>query len=174
MCSSFKKKAPKAIKEIRKFAKRPWEQLMSEWMLTVKLNKHVWSHGIQSLPRRVRVHIARNRNDEEDAKEEFFYTSHCCRDPSRGLKGVGHHCIYVTELLFLQNFGLLFFLLYVWAVHTAYVKKRNIKEKIMYNFLDIVPWVFSTKYSHVIILTNSIKTILPLNNLYLFFFFGKQ
>ena len=44
---------------------------MSEWMLIVKLNKHVWSHGIQSVPRRVRVHIACNRNNEEDAKEEF-------------------------------------------------------------------------------------------------------
>ena len=113
MCSTFtfKKMAPKAIKEIRSLPKRPWEQLMSEWMLIVKLNKHVWSHGIQSVPRRVRIHIACNRNNEEDAKEEFFYTSHCCRDPPRGLKGVGHHCIYVTELLFLQNLGYCCFLI---------------------------------------------------------------
>ncbi|XWS45700.1 hypothetical protein CRYUN_Cryun14cG0002000 [Craigia yunnanensis] len=38
----------------------------------VKLNKHVWSCGIQSVPRRVCVRIARKRNNEEDAKEEFF------------------------------------------------------------------------------------------------------
>ncbi|XWS32553.1 hypothetical protein CRYUN_Cryun23aG0167800 [Craigia yunnanensis] len=38
----------------------------------VKLNKHVWSRGIRSVPRRVRVCIARKRNDEEDAKE--FYS----------------------------------------------------------------------------------------------------
>ena len=80
---------------------RPWEQLMSEWMLIVKLNKHVW---------RVRVRILRSRNDE-DAKEEFLYTSHCCRDPSKGPKGVGHHCIYVTEFLFLQNLGYCCFLI---------------------------------------------------------------
>ena len=59
---------------------------MSEWMLIVKLNKHVWSHGIQSVPRRVRIHIACNRNNEEDAKEEFFYTSHFAPE---GLKGLG-------------------------------------------------------------------------------------
>ena len=40
--------------------------------IDVKLNKHVWSSGIRSVPRRVRVRIARKRNDEEDAKEELY------------------------------------------------------------------------------------------------------
>ena len=82
MCSTFKKKAPKAIKEIRKFAQKAMGT--TDVRVDVKLNKHV------SVPRRVRVRIAHKRNNEEDAKEEFFYTSHCCKDPSRGLKGVGH------------------------------------------------------------------------------------
>ena len=62
---------------------------MSEWMSTGMLNKHVWSHGIQSVPRRVRVRIARNRNDEEDAKEEFLSLVTVAEIPPEGLKGLG-------------------------------------------------------------------------------------
>ncbi|KAL8462817.1 hypothetical protein ACS0TY_033726 [Phlomoides rotata] len=29
----------------------------------VKLNKHIWSRGIRSVPRRIRVRIARKRNE---------------------------------------------------------------------------------------------------------------
>ena len=62
---------------------------MSEWMLIVKLNKLVWSHGIQSVPRRVRVRIAYNRNDEEDAKEEFLSLVTVAEIPPEGVKGLG-------------------------------------------------------------------------------------
>jgi large subunit ribosomal protein L31e len=37
-----------------------------------KLNKFIWSRGIRSVPRRVRVRIPRKRNDDEDAKEELY------------------------------------------------------------------------------------------------------
>ncbi|KAF3947398.1 hypothetical protein CMV_026463 [Castanea mollissima] len=52
-------------------------------------NKHVCSHGIQSVPRRVRVRIVHNRNDEEDAKEEFFSIVTVAEIPPEGLKGLG-------------------------------------------------------------------------------------
>ncbi|XP_066398002.1 uncharacterized protein [Miscanthus floridulus] len=39
--------------------------------IDVKLNKHVWSSGIRSVLRRVRVRIARKRNDEEDGEELY-------------------------------------------------------------------------------------------------------
>ena len=55
----------------------------------VKLNKYVWSRGIRSVPRRVRVRIARKRNDEEDAKEEFFSLVTVAEIPPEGLKGLG-------------------------------------------------------------------------------------
>ena len=55
----------------------------------VKLNKHVWSCGIRSVPRRVRFRIARKRNDEEDAKEEFFSLVTVAEIPPEGLKGLG-------------------------------------------------------------------------------------
>ncbi|CAJ1947529.1 unnamed protein product [Sphenostylis stenocarpa] len=67
---TFKKKAPKAIKEIRKFAQKAMGT--NDVRLDVKLNKLVWSQGIRSVPRRIRVRIARKRNDDEDAKEELY------------------------------------------------------------------------------------------------------
>ena len=52
--------------------------------IDVKLNKHIWSSGIRSVPRRVRVRIARKRNDEEDAKEELFSLVTVAEIPRRG------------------------------------------------------------------------------------------
>ena len=86
MCSTFKKRAPKVIKEIRKFAQKAMGTTIVR--VDVKFNKQVWSRGIQSGPRRVYVYIAHKRNDEEDARRSFSHR-HCCRDPSRGLKGMG-------------------------------------------------------------------------------------
>ncbi|KAG7036577.1 60S ribosomal protein L31 [Cucurbita argyrosperma subsp. argyrosperma] len=54
----------------------------------VKLNKHTWSRGIRSVPRRVRVRIARKRNDEEDAKEEFYSLVTVSEVPAEGFKGL--------------------------------------------------------------------------------------
>ena len=56
-------------KEIKKFAQKAMGT--TDVRVDVKLNKHVWSRGIRSVPRRVRVRIARKRNDDEDAKEEL-------------------------------------------------------------------------------------------------------
>jgi len=56
--------------------------------IDVKLNKHVWSSGIRSVPRRVRVRIARKRNDEEDAKEELYSLVTVAEIPPEGLKGL--------------------------------------------------------------------------------------
>ncbi|KAF2319415.1 hypothetical protein GH714_015629 [Hevea brasiliensis] len=84
---TFKKKAPKAIKEIRKFAQKAMGT--TDVRVDVKLNKHVWSRGIRSVPRRVRVRIARKRNDEEDAKEEFYSLVTVTEIPPEGFKGLG-------------------------------------------------------------------------------------
>lgn len=85
--STFKKKAPKAIKEIRKFVQKAMGT--SDVRVDVKLNKQVWSRGIRSVPRRVRVRIARKRNDEEEAKEEFYSLVTVAEIPPEGLKGLG-------------------------------------------------------------------------------------
>lgn len=46
--STFNKKAPKAIKEIKKFAQKAMGT--TDVRVDVKLNKYVWSHGIRSVP----------------------------------------------------------------------------------------------------------------------------
>ncbi|WOK94137.1 60S ribosomal protein L31 [Canna indica] len=84
---TFKKMAPKAIKEIRKFAQKAMGT--TDVRVDVKLNKHIWSRGIRSVPRRVRVRIARKRNDEEDAKEELYSLVTVAEVPPEGLKGLG-------------------------------------------------------------------------------------
>lgn len=40
--------------------------------IDTKLNKFIWSNGIKNLPKRVRVRISRQRNDDEDAKEKMY------------------------------------------------------------------------------------------------------
>ncbi|EEP80537.1 60S ribosomal protein L31 [Uncinocarpus reesii 1704] len=67
---SFKKRAPRAIKEIRAFA----ENAMGtrDVRLDPQLNKKVWEAGIKGVPFRLRVRISRKRNDEEGAKEKLY------------------------------------------------------------------------------------------------------
>ncbi|KAJ0090596.1 hypothetical protein Patl1_13411 [Pistacia atlantica] len=92
---TFKKKAPKAIKEIRKFAEKAMGT--KDVRVDVKLNKHIWSRGIRSVPRRIRVRIARKRNDDEDAKEELFSLVTVAEIPAEGLKGLGTKVIEDDE-----------------------------------------------------------------------------
>ncbi|CAH9125971.1 unnamed protein product [Cuscuta epithymum] len=82
---TFKKKAPKAIKKIRKFAQKAMGT--TDVRVDVNLNKQIWSKGIRSVPRRVRVRIARKRNDDEDAKEELYSLVTVAEAPE-GLKGL--------------------------------------------------------------------------------------
>lgn len=68
--TSFKKKAPKAVKQIREFAAKMMGT--KDVRLDVKLNKAVWSQGVKNVPHRVRIVVSRRRNDDEDAKEEWY------------------------------------------------------------------------------------------------------
>ncbi|XP_075510962.1 large ribosomal subunit protein eL31-like [Primulina tabacum] len=84
---TFKKKAPTAIKEIRKFAQKAMGT--TDVRVDVKLNKQIWSRGIRSVPRRIRVRVSRKRNDDEDAKEELYSLVTVAIIPEGGLKGLG-------------------------------------------------------------------------------------
>mmetsp|Transcript_34209 Transcript_34209/g.97779 ORF Transcript_34209/g.97779 Transcript_34209/m.97779 type:complete len:122 (-) Transcript_34209:146-511(-) len=66
----FKRRAPRAIREIRKFATK--QMATKDVRIDTKLNKFVWSQGIRNVPRRVRVRMSRKRNEDEDAKEKTF------------------------------------------------------------------------------------------------------
>ncbi|KAF1353975.1 ribosomal protein L31e-domain-containing protein [Delphinella strobiligena] len=67
---SFKKRAPRAIKEIKSFAEKAMGT--SDVRLDPQLNKKVWESGIKGVPFRLRVRISRKRNDEEGAKEKLY------------------------------------------------------------------------------------------------------
>ncbi len=67
---AFKKRAPRAIRAIRKFAARAMTS--KDVRIDTKLNKFVWSNGIRNLPKRVRVRLSRKRNEDEDAKEKLY------------------------------------------------------------------------------------------------------
>ena len=40
--------------------------------IDTKLNKYLWSQGIKAVPGRVRVRLARKRNDDEEATEKLY------------------------------------------------------------------------------------------------------
>jgi large subunit ribosomal protein L31e len=66
--STFKKKAPRAVREIKKFA----TQMMGtkDVRIDAKLNKAIWAKGVRNVPYRIRVRLSRRRNEDEDAKEK--------------------------------------------------------------------------------------------------------
>merc|ERR1712048_597635 len=68
--TGFKKRAPKAVTAIRKFA----EQAMGTKDVRIEqpLNKYVWSKGVKNVPYRVRVRLSRRRNEDENATEKLY------------------------------------------------------------------------------------------------------
>lgn len=65
-----KRRAPRAVKEIRKFAQKAMGT--QDVRIDAGLNKFVWSTGIKNPPTRVRVRLSRKRNEDEDADEKLY------------------------------------------------------------------------------------------------------
>merc|ERR1711934_713034 len=66
----YKKRAPRAVKEVKAFAKKMMGT--DDVRVDAKLNKFLWSQGIKGVPGRVRVRLARKRNDDEEAAEKLY------------------------------------------------------------------------------------------------------
>uniref|UniRef100_A0A646QGG4 Large ribosomal subunit protein eL31 n=2 Tax=Scolopendridae TaxID=41363 RepID=A0A646QGG4_9MYRI len=66
----FKKRAPRAIKEIKKFAEK--QMGTPDVRVDTRLNKHIWSKGVRNVPYRVRVRLARKRNEDEDSIHKLY------------------------------------------------------------------------------------------------------
>ncbi|ELT89131.1 hypothetical protein CAPTEDRAFT_178170 [Capitella teleta] len=66
----FKKRAPRALKEIRKFAEK--HMGTPDVRVDTRLNKFIWQHGISNVPFRVRVRMARKRNEDEDSTHKLY------------------------------------------------------------------------------------------------------
>ena len=64
--SNSKKKAPRAIREIKKFAEKTMST--NDVRIDTNLNKFIWSNGIRNLPFRVRVRLDRKKNEDDNAK----------------------------------------------------------------------------------------------------------
>ncbi|VDP15910.1 unnamed protein product [Soboliphyme baturini] len=67
---TFKKRAPRAIKEIKKFAVK--QMGTPDVRIETRLNKHVWHKGIKNVPFRVRVRLSRRRNEDEDSPHKLY------------------------------------------------------------------------------------------------------
>lgn len=66
----FKKRAPRAIKEIKKFAGQQMGTV--DVRVDTRLNKFLWSKGIRNVPYRVRVRLSRKRNEDEDSPNKLY------------------------------------------------------------------------------------------------------
>jgi large subunit ribosomal protein L31e len=67
---SFKRRAPRAMKEIRTFASK----LMgtADVRIDTEVNKAVWTSGIRNPPRRLRVRLHRKRNEDEESEHKLY------------------------------------------------------------------------------------------------------
>lgn len=66
----FKKRAPRAVKEIKKFAQK--QMKTDDVRVETKLNKFIWSKGVRNVPFRVRVRLSRRRNEDEDSVNKLY------------------------------------------------------------------------------------------------------
>merc|ERR1712131_353913 len=66
----FKYRAPRAVKEIRKFAEK--QMGTKDVRIDTRLNKHIWSQGVRSVPVRIRVRLSRLRNEDEDSSDKLY------------------------------------------------------------------------------------------------------
>ncbi|AAS52760.2 AER076Cp [Eremothecium gossypii ATCC 10895] len=67
---TFKKRAPRAVKEIKKFAKL--HMGTEDVRLDPRLNTEIWKRGVKGVPFRMRLRISRRRNEEDNAKNPLF------------------------------------------------------------------------------------------------------
>lgn len=66
----FKKKAPRALTEIREFAQK--NMLTDDIRIDTEVNQFVWNKGIRNIPRRIRVRLVRRKNEEDEAGNKFY------------------------------------------------------------------------------------------------------
>src|SRR5690242_1844396 len=68
---TFKQKAPKAVKEIKDFARKT--MFTQDVRLDPELNQELWRNGVRNCPNKVEVILERKKNeDDEEAKEKLY------------------------------------------------------------------------------------------------------
>ncbi|KAI8093628.1 ribosomal protein L31e-domain-containing protein [Halteromyces radiatus] len=81
---SFKSLTPQAIKAVKQFAVK--QMGTEDVRIDPSLNKQLWARGVRNVPHRIRVRIARKRNDDEDAKNKLY--SYVTYVPVTSFKGL--------------------------------------------------------------------------------------
>ncbi|XP_044774090.1 60S ribosomal protein L31-like [Neomonachus schauinslandi] len=66
----FKKRAPRALREIWKFAMK--EMGIPDVHIDTRLDKAVWAKGIGNVPYHIRVQLSRKRNEDEDSSNKLY------------------------------------------------------------------------------------------------------
>ncbi|CAO3668559.1 unnamed protein product [Rhizopus microsporus] len=81
---SLRKRTPAAVKAVKTFAQKAMGT--KDVRLDPALNKALWSRGVKHINHRIRVRIARKRNDNENAKEKLY--SYVTYVPVANFKGL--------------------------------------------------------------------------------------
>ncbi|XP_036036799.1 60S ribosomal protein L31-like [Onychomys torridus] len=66
----FKKHAPRALKEIQKFAIKEMGTLVVH--IDSGLNKAIWTNGIRDVPYHIHVSLSRKPNEDEDSPNKLY------------------------------------------------------------------------------------------------------
>merc|ERR1712129_526238 len=66
----FKYKAPRAVKKIKKFAEK--QMGTKDVRIDTRLNKAIWSQGVRGVQFRMRIRLARLRNEDEDSIHKLY------------------------------------------------------------------------------------------------------
>jgi large subunit ribosomal protein L31e len=69
---TFKRKAPRAVKEIKEFARK--QMFTNDVRIDPELNQELWRNGVRNVDRRVEIVMERKKNEDEEDAEEKFYT----------------------------------------------------------------------------------------------------
>ena len=68
--TTFKRKAPTAVKKIKEQARKLL--YTQDVRIDPTLNQQIWRNGIRNLDRRIDVIMERKKNEDEEAKHKFF------------------------------------------------------------------------------------------------------
>jgi large subunit ribosomal protein L31e len=70
--ATFKRKAPKAVKEIKEYARRT--MFTRDVRIDPELNQELWRNGVRNVDRRVDVVMERRKNEDDEESKEKMYT----------------------------------------------------------------------------------------------------
>jgi len=82
----FKYRAPRAVKEIKKFAEK--QMGTRDVRIDTRLNKAIWTQGVRGVPFRMRIRLARLRNEDEDSIHKLYTLVTHVQVAKGGFKGL--------------------------------------------------------------------------------------